>query len=120
MGKTNFRRTLSSSSLTGDHVVNRAGEKLGKIEDLMIDVVNGRIAYAVLSFGGLLGIGDKLFAIPWTSLVVDEQNHRLILDVAKSTLEHAPGFDKDHWPDLGDLEYANKIYLHYGATPYWD
>jgi len=114
-----FRRTLSASSLVGDAVVDNAGEKLGKLEELMIDVVTGRVAYAVLSFGSVLGIGGKLFAIPWTSLAVDESNRRIVFDVDRKVLEQAPGFDKDHWPDLGDLEYANKIYLHYGATPFW-
>ena len=115
-----FRRTLSAGSLTGDPVYNPAGEKLGKVEELMIDVVTGRVAYAVLSFGAVLGVGGKLFAIPWTSLTVDEAQKRLVLDVDKALLEKAPGFDKDHWPDLGDLEYANRIYIHYGATPFWD
>ena len=120
MGTGNFRRTMSATSLTGDKVVNTSGENLGKIEDLMIDVFNGRVVYAVLSFGGFLGIGDKLFAIPWSSLTLDEANKRFILDVPKNVLETAPGFDKDKWPDLGDLEYANRIYTHYGATQYWD
>jgi sporulation protein YlmC with PRC-barrel domain len=117
---TAFRRTLSAASLNGAPVYNRAGEKLGKVEELMIDVLTGRVTYAVLSFGGVLGIGDKLFAIPWTSLTVDEAQKRIVFDIDKALLENAPGFDKEHWPDLGDLEYANKIYLHYGATPYWD
>jgi len=114
-----FRRTLSASTLIGDKIVNPAGQDLGKLEELMIDIVSGRVAYAVLSFGGILGLGDKLLAIPWSSLVVDEANRRIVLDVAKETLEKAPGFDKQHWPDLGDLEYADRIYLHYGATPFW-
>jgi sporulation protein YlmC with PRC-barrel domain len=116
---TKFRRTLSSSSLVGDQVVDVTGAKVGKIEDLMIDVLNGQIAYAVLSFGGFLGIGDKLFAIPWSRLTVDEGEKRFVINVTKETLETAPGFDKDNWPDMDDLEYANGIYAHYGATPYW-
>jgi sporulation protein YlmC with PRC-barrel domain len=116
---TNYRRTLGAKSLVGDPVVDRAGNDIGRIEELMIDVATGRVAYAVLSFGGFLGVGDKLFAIPWSQLVVDEGRKRFVMDVAKETLKSAPGFDKDHWPDLGDLEYANGIYRHYGATPYW-
>jgi sporulation protein YlmC with PRC-barrel domain len=116
---TNYRRTLGARTLVGDPVVDREGQAIGRIEELMVDVATGRVAYAVLSFGGFLGIGDKLFAIPWSQLVVDESRKRFVIDVAKDTLKTAPGFDKDHWPDLGDLEYASGIYRHYGATPYW-
>src|SRR5262249_3666671 len=94
------RRVLSASTLTGDAVVNSAEEDLGKIHDLMIDLPTGKIAYAVLSFGGVLGIADKLFAVPWNALTVDQQNRRFMLDVSKDTLERAPGFPKDHWPDM--------------------
>ena len=65
---------LSASTLKGDKVVNRAGEDLGKIEELMIDLRDGRIAFAVLSFGGFLGMGDKLFAIPWQAINASWQN----------------------------------------------
>jgi hypothetical protein len=86
----------------------------------MIDVVTGRIAYAVLSFGGLLGIGSKLFALPWSTLTVDETNKRFVCSVPKAQLERAPGFDKDQWPDMGDPIYGAQIYQHYGVRPYWD
>ena len=66
-----YRRVMSASSLTGDRVVNLAGEDIGKINEIMIDTPTGRIAYAVLSFGGFLGMGDKLFAIPWSRLSLD-------------------------------------------------
>jgi sporulation protein YlmC with PRC-barrel domain len=115
-----YRRTLSSSSLTGDAVVDLAGNDLGRIEDLMIDVVTGRVAYAVLSFGGVLGFGGKLFAMPWSTLSVDETNRRMICSVARAQLEHAPGFDKDHWPDMSDPVYGLEIHEHYGVRPYWD
>lgn len=121
MGETKkYRRTLSSSSLEGDDVVDSSGRNIGKIEDLMIDVVTGRVAYAVLSFGGLLGIGNKLFALPWSTLTVDETNKRFVCSVPKEQLERAPGFDKDNWPDLGDVTYGSSIYSHYGVQPYWD
>ena len=113
-----YRRTMSSSSLTGDKVFNLANEDLGKIEDLMIDVETGRVAYAVLSFGGILGMGDKLFAIPWSALRLDEERKCFVLDVAKETLESAPGFDKDNWPDLSSVDYARSVYSHYGQK-YW-
>ena len=114
-----YRRTLSASSLEGDKVVDRTGRDAGRIEELMIDVASGRVAYVVLSFGGLLGLGDKLFALPWSALTIDEANRRFVCDVTREQLEAAPGFDKDHWPDLGDLDYATGVYRHYGASPYW-
>jgi sporulation protein YlmC with PRC-barrel domain len=116
----NLRKVLSSRTLSGDRVVNPQDEDLGKIEDLMIDLDSGRIAYAVLSFGGILGMGDKLFAIPWSALKVDEMNKRFILNVRKELLEKAPGFDKDNWPDMTDPDWGNQIYNYYGQKPYWD
>lgn len=116
----NQRRVLSASSIAGDRVVNSAGEDLGKIHEIMIDVSSGRVAYAVLSFGGFLGIGDKLFAIPWSRMRVDEVNRQIILDVDKATLEAATGFDKDNWPDMSDPDWGTQVYSHYGADPYWD
>ena len=111
-------RVLSSSSLGGDNVVNAAGEDLGKIEDLMIEVDGARVAYAVLSFGGFLGMGDKLFAVPWSALSIDPDNKRFVLNVDKSKLEDAPGFDKDHWPDMSDPRFKSDIHDYYGAKPY--
>lgn len=103
------RKTLSSSTLTGDTVVDRKGEKIGKLEDLMIDVTEGTVGYAVLSFGGFMGIGDKLFAFPWKSLEIDEANKQIVVDVSKERLEDAPGFDKDHWPDFSDTGYRQQV-----------
>src|SRR4030081_2804878 len=91
---------MNAASLTGDDVVNAAGENLGKIEAIMLDVTSGRIAYAVLSFGGFLGMGTKLFAIPWPALALDAGEERFILGVSKDRLKNAPGFDKDHWPSM--------------------
>src|SRR6185436_927206 len=101
-----MQRVMAGDTLTGDKVVNRQRETLGTIEHLMIDVEKGRIAYAVLSFGGFLGMGDKLFAIPWGALTIDTQEKQLILDVDKALLERAPGFDKAHWPNMGDRTWG--------------
>ena len=86
----------------------------------MIDVSSGRVAYAVLSFGGILGLGDKLFAIPWSSLNLDQENHVFTLDASKEMLRHAPGFDKDQWPDMSDPGFGTDIYSFYGAPRYWE
>lgn len=103
-----LKGALSCSTLTGDAVRNAAGEDLGEIEDIMIDLDTGRIAYAVLSFGGILGMGDKLFAIPWEALQLAREEHKFILNVSKDMLEKAPGFDKDNWPDTSDPEWNTK------------
>jgi sporulation protein YlmC with PRC-barrel domain len=115
-----YRRLLSSSSLSGDRVTNRAGEDLGKAHDLMIDLHNGRVAYIVLSYGGVLGMGNKLFAVPWDAIKVDEDQKALILDVDKRTLENAPGFDKDNWPDMADIEWGTRVHSFYNRKPYWE
>src|SRR5262245_5315585 len=99
-----FRRTLGATTLLHDKVVNLNGEFVGRIEELMIDVTTGRVAYAVLSFGGLFGFGGKLFALPWSALTVDEAKKRFVVNVTKQALDQVPGFDKHHWPDLNDLE----------------
>lgn len=95
--------------MPGDKVRNLAGEDLGKIEDIMLDVGASRIAYAVLSFGGFLGMGDKFFAIPWEALSLDAENKCFLLDVPKAQLENAPGFDKDNWPDMADRTWVRKF-----------
>lgn len=115
--KTNPLPTLmSSSSLEGNDVTNPQGEDLGDVEDFMIDMHTGRIAYAVLSYGGLLGIGDKLFAVPWSALKLDTENKRFTLDVQQAALKDAPGFDKEQWPSMADPTWARAVHSFYGAS----
>ena len=115
-----FGLVLSASSLKGDKVVNHQGDDLGEIQEIMIDLDRGRIAYAVLSFGGFLGMGDKLFAIPWQAFSVDTVQKRLVLDTKKELLEKATGFDKSDWPNMADPTWGSKVYGYYGYKPYWD
>jgi sporulation protein YlmC with PRC-barrel domain len=110
---------MDAATLSGDDVVNAAGEDLGKIEAIMLDVASGRIAYAVLSFGGFLGMGTKFFAIPWAALTLDAVEKRFALDVPVEKLENAEGFDKDHWPSMADPVWATRLHSYYGVTPYW-
>jgi len=112
-------KLLSANTLIGNTVKNRSQEDLGNIKELMIDTDTGCIAYAVLSFGGILGIGDKLFAVPWSALQLDTTNKQCILDVTKEALENAPGFDKDDWPDMADRDWGRKIHVYYDEPPYW-
>lgn len=113
-------RTLSARTMIGDSVVNPQGDDLGRLEEIMIDTGSGRVAYAVLSFGGFLGMGNKLFAVPWQALQLDAENHRFVLDVDKQKLEDAPGFDKDNWPDTADQTWLVGVYEYYGYNPYWE
>ncbi|MDX9850122.1 MAG: PRC-barrel domain-containing protein [Anaerolineaceae bacterium] len=111
---------LSASTIINTSVENSYGENLGKIEELMVDLNSGRIAYAVLSFGGFLGMGNKLFALPFEALTVDTTNEKIILDVDKEILENAPGFDKDNWPEVTEHAWLVDVYNYYGYRPYWD
>jgi sporulation protein YlmC with PRC-barrel domain len=106
---------MSAHSLIGDDVYNRQSESLGAIKEIMIDMRSGRVAYAVMSFGGFLGMGGKLFAVPWAALTLDTKDHRFILDVDKDRLEGAPGFDKSHWPNMADTTWARAVHSYYGT-----
>jgi len=112
-------KVMAADTLQGDPVYNEADEKLGEITDIMIDVPTGRVAYAVMSVGGVLGVGDKLFAIPWQALKLDTENKCFRMNVSKDRLEEAPGFDKDHWPTMADQQWAQDVHDFYEARPYW-
>lgn len=115
----NHPNVLMASSVIGDGVVNRAGESLGKIEELMIDLEKGNVAYAVLSFGGFLGMGDKHFAVPFEALKLDASREHFTLDVDKEKLKLAPGFDKSNPPKASDRTWGAEVYKYYGIKPYW-
>lgn len=114
-------RLLTANTLEGDDVVNRQGEKLGQISEIMLDVPRGRVAYAVMSSGGFMGIGDKLFALPWTALSLDLTRQCFVMDADKSRFENAPGFNKDHWPSSADFDtLGQEIHSYWGARAYWE
>jgi hypothetical protein len=110
----------AKKGVIGSKVVNEENEDLGQIEDVVLDIEAGRVAYAVLSFGGFLGMGDKYFAIPWEALRFDVTDKRAVLNVDKELLENGPGFDKDKWPNMTDSPWRNQIFSHYGYRPYWE
>ena len=87
----------------------------GDIKEIMLDMRSGRVAYAVLSFGGFLGMGQKLFAVPWSALTCDPHNKRFVLNVEKDRLKDAPGFDKGDWPDMADPSWSKAIHSYYGT-----
>lgn len=108
-------KLLTASELKGANVYNPQGENLGTIKDLMIDTVTGRVNYAVLSFGGFLGLGDKYFAVPVQALTIDIKDN-IILDVDKERLKNAPGFDKNNWPVTYDRSFTENVYSFYNQT----
>ena len=107
---------MGADTLLGNDVYNKADEDLGDIKEFMVDMASGKVAYAVLSFGGVLGMGDKLFAVPWAALALDTVNKRFTLDVRKDALQDAPGFDKDRWPAMSDKTWASGVHKFYGTT----
>ena len=106
---------MGADTLIGDDVYNHSDEELGDIKEIMLDMRTGQIAYAVLSFGGILGMGDKLFAVPWERLTLDTVNKRFLLNVDKSQLKDAPGFDKNNWPDMGSDAWNQQMEAFYGS-----
>ena len=108
-------RVLSASTLDDDDIYNLKGQKLGSIKEIMLDINTGRVCYVVLSFGGFLSMGEKLFAVPWSALTVDTENKRLLLDTNEERLKEAPGFDKDNWPNMADPSWAKSIHSYYGT-----
>ena len=104
-----------ASALVGKPVHNHKDERLGDIEEIMLDTTTGSVAYVALSFGGFLGMADKFFAVPWSALLFDKRNGRFLLNVDKERLKDAPGFDKDDWPDMSDEVWATKVRSYYGT-----
>ena len=94
-----MQQVSRASKIIGTNVKNPNGDKLGDIKELVLDPESGQVVYVVVSFGGILGVGDKLFALPWKALHWTRDKEYYVLDVDKSTLKKAPGFDKKHWPD---------------------
>lgn len=110
-------RLMGADTLLGNDVYNEKEEDLGDIKEIMLDMNTGEVAYAVLSFGGFLGMGERLFAVPWNALKLDTVNKRFILNVDKERLESAPGFDKDRWPDMADPTWQREVESFYETRP---
>ena len=110
-------RLMGADTLIGNDVFNQNNEDLGDIKEIMLDMTSGQVSYAVLSYGGFLGMGERLFAVPWDALKLDTENKRFVLNVDKERLESAPGFDKDHWPDMADQTWRDEIESFYETKP---
>lgn len=108
-------RRLSATSIMSDKIENPHGEELGRIDNLMININTGEVEYAVVEFGAFLGVGGKLFAIPFGELRLDPENKIFILNRTKEYLKDSPGFDKTHWPDTNDHTYFENVGMYYGS-----
>lgn len=106
---------MAITSIIGDRIENPQGEDLGKIDDLMININSGEIEYAVVEFGSFLGLGGKLFAVPFRELTFDTDRKIVLLDRDKEYLRKSPGFDKSHWPGTNDSSYFDNVKLYYGS-----
>lgn len=110
---------MAASTIDGNTVLSSDGDDVGTIKEIMLDVRRGRVAYAVLSSGGFLGIGDKLLAIPWSALTLDTDRKCFRLDATSDQVRNSPGFDKQSWPSMVDRQWAPSVHQHYGREPYW-
>lgn len=111
---------VKASSMIGADVVNSEGDNLGDVKEVVIDPRTGKVAYAVVSFGGFLTMGEKLFAIPFSALQYDAAENEYVLDISKERLEAAPGFDADHWPSMAEEKWNRDVYKYYERSPYWE
>lgn len=110
---------LTISTVTDNRVLNGRAEPLGTINDVLVDIEHGRVAYAVMASGGFMGVAERFFALPWNALRLDVERKCFMLDADKSIFENAPVFDKEHWPDNPDRQWHERIHTHYHARPYW-
>ncbi|NUY04531.1 PRC-barrel domain-containing protein [Paraburkholderia youngii] len=110
---------MAAATLKGTQVISSDGEDVGKISHIMLDVRSGRVAYAVLSEGGFLGMGSNLHAIPWNALTLDTDAECFRVSIAAQRIKDDPGFDKDHWPAMADASWGNTLHEYYNRDPYW-
>jgi sporulation protein YlmC with PRC-barrel domain len=118
--RVTVERIHPAGTLIGKRVTNPDAEELGTIQEIMLDVHTGRVAYAVLSLTDALGLRDELFAVPWQALHLDDDCECFVLDVPRWRLERAPAFSKHDWPDMSDEVWGRRIHRFYGTRPYWE
>ncbi|MDN3575492.1 PRC-barrel domain-containing protein [Chitinimonas viridis] len=111
---------VKASSMIGTNVVNPHDDNLGDIKEVVIDPNTGKVAYAVVAFGGFLSMGEKLFAVPYSAFKYNISKNEYVLDVEKEKLKAAPGFSADHWPSMADEKWNRDVYKFYERRPYWE
>lgn len=118
--KTFLNSPVKASRIIGTDVVDPGGGNLGDVKEVVIDPYTGRVAYVVVSFGGFLSMGEKLFAIPFGAFQYNSGSGAYVLDISKQRLEAAPGFSPDKWPSMADEQWHRDIYKYYDRPPYWE
>jgi hypothetical protein len=113
-------RLIAADKVNGTAVYNRAGERLGTVYDVMIDKISGKVAYAVMSFGGFLGIGERYHPLPWSVLTYDTGMGGYVVDLDRSRLEGAPTYAANENIDWNDRAWDQRVSDYYGTRPYWD
>ena len=126
MQNSQIRRTdetsslISSDKVEGTAVYDRGGEKLGSIHSVMIDKISGKVAYAVMSFGGFLGMGDSYHPLPWHVLTYDTGQGGYVVDLDRNKLEEAPTYATSETPNWSDRRWGQQVHDYYGSRPYWE
>jgi sporulation protein YlmC with PRC-barrel domain len=113
-------RFIPTTRLEHYDLVNEQGQDLGQVQNFVIDMLAGRIGFVIVAFGGMLGITDKWFAMPWEIMTWSPDKRKFIVDMPKNVLEAAPGMHKEKWMEEINSDFLAKSYLHYGLAPYWD
>ena len=113
-------KVMPATRLALYDVTNLEGEDLGQVENFLLDMLEGRIAFLVVAFGGILGLTDKWFAIPWEIAAWSPQDRKFVVNMPRGILEKASGLDKRKWPQAVDLSWLTACYEHYGCAPYWE
>ena len=110
---------IAADKVEGTTVYNRAGEKLGTVDSIMIDKLSGEVAYAVMSFGGFLGMGKDHYPLPWSVLTYDQTMGGYVVDLDPDLLKNAPGYEGDDKVDWADEAWNRRLHDYYGVPPYW-
>ena len=119
LAKRESGNLIAADKVEGTKVCNAQGDKLGSIENVMIDKMSGKVAYAVMSFGGFLGMGEKRHALPWSVLKYDTNQDGYVVNLDKKTLETAPTYEPGQVVDWNDRAWGKRVHEHYHANPYW-
>ena len=116
---TEANALISASRVNGTAVYNIAGENIGKIDDVMIDKTSGNVAYAIMSFGGFLGMGNSYHPVPWPVLKYDTGLGGYVVNLSKEQLQASPSYTTGDEPDWDDRGYDKHVYNYYNTNPYW-
>ena len=113
-------RFIPTSRLERYDLVNEKGQDLGQVQNFVVDMLTGRIAFVIVAFGGMLGISDRWFAMPWEIMVWSPEKRKFVVDMPQNVFETAPGMHKDKWMEEINSDWLAKCYLHFGLAPYWN